>query len=107
MPNATNACSGWAASEGEGFGLPLIEAARHGIPIVARGLPVFREVAGDHAHYFEGRDAGDLARALAEWLALWRAGEAPSSAGMPCLDWNASARQAMEAIVGGKWYRTV
>ena len=96
-----------AASEGEGFGLPLIEAARHGIPIVARGLPVFREVAGGHAHYFEGGDAGDLARALAEWLALWRAGEAPSSAGMPCLDWNASARQAMEAIVGGKWYRTV
>jgi glycosyltransferase involved in cell wall biosynthesis len=96
-----------AASEGEGFGLPLIEAARHGIPIVARGLPVFREVAGDHAHYFECRDGGALARALADWLALWRAGAAPSSAGMPCLGWDASARQAMEAIVGGNWYRTI
>jgi len=96
-----------AASEGEGFGLPLIEAARHGIPIVARGLPVFREVAGDHAHYFDGVAACDLARALADWLALWRAGKAPSSAGMPCLSWDASARQAMQAIVGGKWYRTV
>jgi len=96
-----------AASEGEGFGLPLIEAARHGIPIVARGLPVFHEVAGDHAHYFEGRDASDLARALADWLALWRAGRAPSSVGMPCLGWDASARQAMDAIVGGNWYRTI
>ncbi len=96
-----------AASEGEGFGLPLIEAARHGIPIVARGLPVFREVAGDHAHYFESRDAADLARALADWLALWHAGAAPSSAGMPCLGWDASARQAMDAIVGGNWYRTI
>ncbi|WP_323140218.1 glycosyltransferase family 4 protein [Massilia phyllosphaerae] len=96
-----------AASEGEGFGLPLIEAARHGIPIVARGLPVFREVAGDHAHYFEGHGAADLARTLANWLALWRAGKAPSSAGMPCLGWDASARQAMEAIVGGNWYRTI
>ena len=96
-----------AASEGEGFGLPLIEAARHGIPIVARGLPVFREVAGDHAHYFEGHGAADLARTLADWLALWRAGKAPSSAGMPCLGWDASARQAMEAIVGGKWYGTI
>ena len=38
-----------AASEGEGFGLPLIEAARYGLPILARDLPVFREVAGKHA----------------------------------------------------------
>jgi len=96
-----------AASEGEGFGLPLIEAARHGIPIVARGLPVFREVAGGHAHYFDGGDPADLARALADWLALWRAGKAPASAGMPWLTWEASARQAMGAIVEGKWYRTV
>ena len=41
-----------AASEDEGFGLPLIEAARHRIPILARDIPVFREVAGDHASYF-------------------------------------------------------
>jgi glycosyltransferase involved in cell wall biosynthesis len=96
-----------AASEGEGFGLPLIEAARHGIPIVARGLPVFREVAGDHAHYFEGLEAGDLARALADWLVLWHAGKAPASTGMPCLSWDASARQAMGVIVDGKWYLTI
>jgi glycosyltransferase involved in cell wall biosynthesis len=96
-----------AASEGEGFGLPLIEAARHGIPIVARGLPVFREVAGDHAHYFDGLDAGSLARALADWLALWRAGQAPASTGMPWLSWEASAHQAMGVIIDGKWYRTI
>jgi glycosyltransferase involved in cell wall biosynthesis len=41
-----------AASEGEGFGLPLIEAAQYGLPIIARDIPVFREVAGDHASYF-------------------------------------------------------
>ena len=41
-------------SEGEGFGLPLIEAARHNLPILARDIPVFREVAGDHALYFSG-----------------------------------------------------
>ena len=43
-----------AASEGEGFGLPLVEAAQHGLPIIARDLPVFMEVAGEHAFYFSG-----------------------------------------------------
>ncbi|MFZ2159654.1 MAG: glycosyltransferase, partial [Bradyrhizobium sp.] len=41
-----------AASFGEGFGLPLIEAAQHGLPIIARDIPVFREVAREHAFYF-------------------------------------------------------
>ena len=53
-----------AASEGEGFGLPLIEAARHGLPIIARDIPVFREVAGEQAYYFRGEAAQDLADAL-------------------------------------------
>ena len=34
-----------AGSYGEGFGLPLIEAAQHGISFIARDIPVFREVA--------------------------------------------------------------
>ena len=33
-----------AASEGEGFGLPLIKVAQHKLPIIARDIPVFREV---------------------------------------------------------------
>ncbi|KQR85475.1 hypothetical protein ASG35_27205 [Burkholderia sp. Leaf177] len=56
-----------AASSGEGFGLPLIEAAVHGVPVIARDLPVFREVAGDSATYFAGDDSA-LADALGKWL---------------------------------------
>jgi glycosyltransferase involved in cell wall biosynthesis len=96
-----------AASEGEGFGLPLIEAAQHGIPIVARSLPVFREVAGDHAYYFDGLAPADLARAIEDWLALWRDGKAPASTGMPWLTWDRSARQVVDTVIGGKWYRTL
>jgi FkbM family methyltransferase len=77
------------ASEGEGFGLPLIEAAHYGKPILARDLPVFREVAGEHARYF----AGDLAPALSAWLDALAAGTAPDSAGIEHLSWQASARQ--------------
>ena len=94
-------------SEGEGFGLPLIEAAQHGVPIIARDLPVFREVAGDHAWYFSGLAPHDLARALDDWLALRRDGKAPASTGMPWLTWDQSARQVLDAILGQRWDRVL
>lgn len=43
-----------AASYDEGFGLPLIEAAHRGLLVVARDIPVFREVAGKSAIFFSG-----------------------------------------------------
>ncbi|MGC9208162.1 glycosyltransferase family 4 protein, partial [Acidithiobacillus sp.] len=60
-----------AASLAEGFGLPLIEAAKHGLPIIARDIPVFREVAGDHAFYFQGESAKALSEAIRYWLILY------------------------------------
>jgi glycosyltransferase involved in cell wall biosynthesis len=75
------------ASEGEGFGLPLIEAGRHGLPIIARDLPVTREVAGDHACYFAGSGAEDLAGAIRQWLEHRATGDIPSSAGIPSRSW--------------------
>lgn len=96
-----------AASEGEGFGLPLIEAAQHGLAIIARDIPVFREVMGEHAMYFEGLAPADLAVRLKEWLALLAAGAAPSSAPMTWLTWAQSAQQLVRAIEGGVWCHTV
>lgn len=81
------------ASEGEGFGLPLIEAAQYKLPITARDLPVFREVAGQHAHYFSGMSAVDLASAISTWLMLDTDGKAPASIGMPWRTWAENARE--------------
>lgn len=94
-------------SEGEGFGLPLIEAAQYGIPIVARNLPVFREVAGEHAYYFDGLAPEDLAQAIEAWLELRREARIPLSKGMPWLTWNQSARQVLAGLVRQRWYRTL
>jgi glycosyltransferase involved in cell wall biosynthesis len=94
-----------AASEGEGFGLPLIEAARYGLPILARDLPVFREVAGDHAYYFQGKDAATLKNALLSWLDLYAKGKAPQSEGVKWLTWAESANYLRNAITTGTFYR--
>lgn len=88
-----------AASEGEGFGLPLIEAAQHKLPIIARDILVFREVAGEHAVYFSGLDSFFLANAVGEWLALNTKSLAPQSVGMPCLTWRQSAEQLLSRIL--------
>ncbi|MFZ5592646.1 MAG: hypothetical protein ACOY81_12680 [Bacillota bacterium] len=40
------------ASEGKDFGMPLNEVARHCLFILARYIPVFREVAGDFTAIF-------------------------------------------------------
>jgi glycosyltransferase involved in cell wall biosynthesis len=88
-----------AASEGEGFGLPLIEAAKHSLPILATDLPVFREVAGEHALFFKG-DAVSLAAAVAAWLELFRQQLHPRSDAMPHLTWRQSAAQFTEALLG-------
>lgn len=88
-----------AASEGEGFGLPLIEAARHRLPVIARDIPVFREVAGDHAWFFSGADAESLEESIRCWLQAHRHGDSPRSEGMPRLTWAQSARQLLDNVI--------
>lgn len=90
----------FAPSEGEGFGLPLVEAARHGLPILCRDLPVFREVAGEHAAYFSGNDPLLLAAAVRAWLAAYKRGEALSSSGMSPLTWDQAARELLGEVLG-------
>ncbi|HPC04054.1 MAG TPA: glycosyltransferase [Syntrophales bacterium] len=89
-----------AASEGEGFGLPLIEAARHGLPIIARDIPVFREVAREHACYFTGADAGNLASAIGNWCSLRAKGKVPSSSTLQWCTWEENARTLTAVLLG-------
>jgi glycosyltransferase involved in cell wall biosynthesis len=49
---------------GEGFGLPVIEALAHGVPVAASDIPVLREVGGELPHYFDPRDPADAAQAI-------------------------------------------
>ena len=87
------------ASEGEGFGLPLIEAAQHGLPLIARDLPVFREIAGDAAHYFRGEDGAEgLAHAVRAWMQAHDAGRHPRPEDLRWLTWEQSTQQLLDVI---------
>ena len=86
------------ASEGEGFGLPLIEAAQYGCPILARDLPVFREVAGEHATYFCGNSPFKLSRVLKAWIITLKNGSAPQSTGINWMSWKESTDQIIKLL---------
>lgn len=88
-----------AASYGEGFGLPLIEAAQHNIPIIARDIPVFREVAGKHAFYFNADTADELAQAIQEWISLYNQERHPKSTYIPWITWRESTEQLLNALL--------
>lgn len=86
------------ASIGEGFGLPVVEGALHGKPLILRDLPVFREIAGDHAFYFNGEKPEDLATAIEKWLKLYKEGKAPSSEGVETLTWKESTQMLLKQL---------
>lgn len=57
-----------AASFAEGYGLPLAEAMLYGCSVLARDIPVFREVTKGKAEYFSDVAADLLALKLNNWI---------------------------------------
>jgi glycosyltransferase involved in cell wall biosynthesis len=94
------------ASRGEGFGLPIIEAAMRGVTVLARDLPVFREVGGEGILYFSGDSADALADALESSLSAVQDGTVPSQASVAVKSWAASAGQFLDAVTGESPYQT-
>ncbi|WP_253720141.1 glycosyltransferase family 4 protein [Brevibacterium renqingii] len=86
------------ASQEEGFGLPVIEAMAQGVPAAVSDIPIFREIAGDAAEYFDPTDPRSIAESITAltdeqtWAQRSEAGRAQSQV----FDWDQSA----EALVG-------
>lgn len=87
-----------AASEGEGFGLPIIEAAEHHIPVIARDIAVFREVGGQGVSYFRADTPEELANYLQQWLAT-PSEDKPLVQHVHRQTWRDSARQVSSYLV--------
>jgi alpha-1,2-rhamnosyltransferase len=54
------------ASIAEGFGLPIVEALRHGQNVIASDLPIHREVGGDACDFFALAAPDRLAEVIAD-----------------------------------------
>lgn len=52
------------SSRWEGFGLVLVEAMAHGLPVISSDLPTSKEIMGDFALYFENGNIEQLAQQL-------------------------------------------
>ncbi len=52
----------------EGFGLPLIEAAYFGLPIIASNIEVFKEILDDNYFAFNPYDITDIKYKISEFF---------------------------------------
>jgi glycosyltransferase involved in cell wall biosynthesis len=89
-----------SASLDEGFGLPVVESQRLGVPNVLTDMPVFHEVAGEGALYFDGHDPADFAEKVRE-LDDEKLRAKLSKAGIEHVkrySWDKSATTLLEAI---------
>ena len=83
------------ASDIEGFGLPIVEARRAGLPVICSDIPVFREVAGSEATEFRVGDVDDLVRVIGAHL---RSERERTHGKDQWITWRESAEQLVDAI---------
>jgi hypothetical protein len=81
----------------------VLVAARHGIAVIARDLPVLREFAGSQASYFRDTDPQGLAEHLRAWLDGHARGEIADRGGPAPPDWTDSAASLLAVVAADGW----
>lgn len=102
-----------ATSYAEGFGLPIVEAAHFGKPVIASDIPVFREVTarGQDCRFFTTGSPSALEEAIHVFLnakgdALVKGSDDPSRvASTHSMSWKESADELQRVILNDDWYK--
>ncbi|WP_442755272.1 glycosyltransferase family 4 protein [Methylocystis sp. JAN1] len=87
-------------SYAEGFGLPIVEAATRGRPVICSDIPVFREVGRDGVLYFRTNDPAALAAAIRAFL---DGEESADPARALNVSWAQAARRVVEVVAREDW----
>lgn len=95
-----HATAALAPSYAEGFGLPIAEAARRGRPVICSDIPVFREVGGEGAIYFDVNDSRSLAMRAVDLLEGRATG---NPAAISRSSWADAARRIVSVIATEDW----
>uniref|UniRef100_A0A942SZR6 Glycosyltransferase family 4 protein n=1 Tax=Neobacillus citreus TaxID=2833578 RepID=A0A942SZR6_9BACI len=86
------------ASYDEGFGIPLVEAMGVGTPVVVSDIPIFREIGGTAAEYFDPSSPSAVAAAVRRLEDRWDAASAESIRRAGRFRWADSADQVVRAV---------
>ncbi len=81
-------------SRGEGFGLPVVEATSHDMPVLVRDLPAFREHGLPDAAYFDD----DRPAALGDKLMALVSAPAKAAPSVSLPTWSDCVRDLLDAI---------
>lgn len=89
-----------SASKAEGYGLPLAEALKLGVPAVVSDMDIFREVAGEGALYANPEDPQSFANQICELdnISIRKALVAEGKKHIEQYSWEESARSLLSAI---------
>ncbi len=79
----------------EGFGLPPVEAARLGVPVIASDIPAHREVLGDAATFVGIHDGEGLLQAVQMTMSMQRS---PTASLLPEFSWDEHVALALRSI---------
>jgi len=82
----------------EGFGIPILEAMACGCPVLCSELPIFREVAGDAALYFDPQDLSELASLLGQTGVEELAAVRQRAAKRSGVGWPGAGRSLLDAL---------
>jgi alpha-1,2-rhamnosyltransferase len=87
------------ASLAEGFGLPIVEAYQRGAAVICSDIPVFREVAGGRARYFEVLNPASLAdQVLARMQEKEHTCMRLEAETQPWINWRESTEQLLDKV---------